>query len=450
MLVTSRDDGGGNGIVAAVFFFSTGAHLMTVVASNTGTPASGNTAGRLDNRHVLLGVTGGIAAYKSADLVRRLQDLGATVQVVMTKAAQEFITPLTMQALSGHPVHTDLLDPAAEAAMGHIELARWADLVLIAPASADFMARLAHGHADDLLTTLCLATPAPIALAPAMNQGMWRDPATQTNLAVLRERQYAVFGPAEGSQACGDVGPGRMLEPTEIAQRTAALFPSRRLDGLRVVITAGPTREALDPVRYISNHSSGKMGFALAAAAADAGARTTLIAGPVQLATPDRVARIDVESAQQMYDAVLAQVPDCDIFIAAAAVADYRPRSVAEQKIKKQHSASPGTETLTIELIRNPDIVATVAAGSPRPFTVGFAAETCDVLTYARDKLERKNLDMIVANDVAAAGIGFNSDNNAVTVLWRGGEAQLGERAKSLLARDLIGLIANRLYPQLA
>ncbi len=427
---------------------------MTVVFSETGSDAGGHAAshaaGRLDNRRILLGVTGGIAAYKAADLVRRLQDLGATVQVVMTKAAQEFITPLTMQALSGHPVHTDLLDPTAEAAMGHIELARWADLVLIAPASADFIARLAHGHADDLLTTVCLATPAPIALAPAMNQGMWRDAAMQTNLAVLRERQYTVFGPAEGSQACGDVGPGRMLESTEIAQRAAALFPSRRLDGLRVVITAGPTREALDPVRYISNHSSGKMGFALAAAAADAGARTTLIAGPVQLTTPDRVARIDVESARQMYDAVMAQVPDCDIFIAAAAVADYRPRTVAEQKIKKQNSESPTTEILTIEMVRNPDIVATVAACSPRPFTVGFAAETSDVLTYARDKLERKNLDMIVANDVAAAGIGFNSDNNAVSVLWRGGEAHLGERAKSLLARDLIGLIANRLYPQLA
>lgn len=423
---------------------------MTVVVSDPGNHSARDAAGRLDNRHILLGVTGGIAAYKSADLVRRLQDLGATVQVVMTRAAQEFITPLTLQALSGHPVHTDLLDPAAEAAMGHIELARWADLVLIAPASADFIARLAHGHADDLLTTLCLATPAPIALAPAMNQGMWRDPATQTNLAVLRERQVALFGPVEGSQACGDVGPGRMLEPADIAQRAAALFPSRRLDGLRVVITAGPTREALDPVRYISNHSSGKMGFALAAAAADAGARTTLIAGPVQLATPDRVARIDVESAQQMYDAVMAQLPDCDIFIAAAAVADYRPRTVAAQKIKKQNKDAAATETLTIELVRNPDIVASVAAGSPRPFTVGFAAETHDLLTYARDKLERKNLDMIVANDVAAAGIGFNSDNNAVSVLWRGGEAQLGERAKSLLARDLIGLIANRLHPQLA
>jgi phosphopantothenoylcysteine decarboxylase/phosphopantothenate--cysteine ligase len=399
----------------------------------------------LTNRHILLGVTGGIAAYKSADLVRRLQDLGASVRVVMTKAAQEFITPLTLQALSGHPVHTDLLDPAAEAAMGHIELARWADLVLVAPATADFIARLTHGHADDLLTTLCLATPAPIALAPAMNQGMWRDPATQINLAMLRERQIMLFGPAEGSQACGDVGPGRMLEPLDIAQRAAGVFRSRLLDGKRVLITAGPTREAIDPVRFISNHSSGKMGFALAEAAAAAGAQVTLVAGPVHLATPERVSRVDVESAQQMYDAVMARADACDVFIASAAVADYRPRAIADQKIKKQHS-----DVMTIELVRNPDIVASVAARDPHPFTVGFAAETRDVENYARDKLERKKLDMIVANDVATAGIGFNSDNNAVTVLWPGGEARFGERAKSVLARELIALIAGHLQPRLA
>lgn len=402
-------------------------------------------ASRLDNRRILLGVTGGIAAYKSADLIRRLQDLGASVQVVMTRAAQEFITPLTLQALSGHPVHTDLLDPAAEAAMGHIELARWADLVLIAPATADCIARLAHGHADDLLTTLCLATPAPIALAPAMNQGMWRDPATQVNLALLRERQFHLWGPDEGLQACGDVGPGRMLEPAALAQRAAEVFPSRLLDGLRVMITAGPTREAIDPVRFISNHSSGKMGFALAEAAADAGAQTTLIAGPVALATPACVSRVDVESAQQMFDAVAERADTCDVFIAAAAVADYRPQIVADQKIKKQNETE-----MTITLVRNPDIVASVAALSPRPFTVGFAAETRDLLRYARDKLERKNLDMIVANNVAAEGIGFNSDNNAVTVLWRDGEAQFGERSKALLARELIGLIASHRNIRLA
>jgi phosphopantothenoylcysteine decarboxylase / phosphopantothenate---cysteine ligase len=400
--------------------------------------------GHLSNRHILLGVTGGIAAYKSAELVRRLQDQGAEVRVVMTRAAQEFITPLTLQALSGNAVHTDLLDPAAEAAMGHIELARWADLVLIAPASADFIARLAHGRADDLLTTLCLATPAPIAVAPAMNQGMWRDAATQSNIALLRTRAIAVLGPAEGSQACGDVGPGRLLEPDRLAGLAADLFPSRLLDGKRVLITAGPTREALDPVRYISNHSSGKMGFALAQAAVDAGAQVTLIAGPVALRTPERVVRVDVESAQQMFDAVMERQPNCDVFIAAAAVADYRPAHIAADKIKKQ------AEEMVITLVRNPDIVASVAQTRPKPFTVGFAAETQRVTQYARDKLERKNLDMIVANDVAEPGIGFNSDNNAVTVLWRDGEMAIGERSKTLLARELIMLIARGLHLQLA
>jgi phosphopantothenoylcysteine decarboxylase/phosphopantothenate--cysteine ligase len=400
--------------------------------------------GHLSNRHILLGVSGGIAAYKSAELVRRLQDHGAEVRVVMTRAAQEFITPLTLQALSGNPVHTDLLDPAAEAAMGHIELARWADLILVAPASADFIARLAHGHADDLLSTLCLATPAPIAIAPAMNQGMWRDSSTRANIELLRSRAVACFGPADGSQACGDVGPGRMLEPDQLAALAAELFPSRRLDGKRVLITAGPTREAIDPVRYISNHSSGKMGFALAQAAVDAGAHVTLIAGPVALRTPERVTRIDVESAQQMFDAVLARTHECDVFIAAAAVADYRPEQVVADKIKKQHAE------LTLTLVRNPDIVATVAQSRPKPFTVGFAAETQNVREYARDKLERKKLDLIVANNVAEPGIGFNSDNNAVTVLWSSGELEIGERSKTLLARELILLIERGLYQQLA
>jgi phosphopantothenoylcysteine decarboxylase/phosphopantothenate--cysteine ligase len=400
--------------------------------------------GRLSNRRVLLGITGGIAAYKAAELVRRLQDHGAEVRVVMTRAAQEFITPLTLQALSGNPVHTDLLDPAAEAAMGHIELARWADLVLVAPASADFIARLAHGHANDLLCTLCLATPAPLAIAPAMNQGMWRDPATQANSAALRQRGVTVFGPAEGSQACGDVGPGRMLEPDQLALLAADLFPSRALEHSRVLITAGPTREMIDPVRYISNHSSGKMGFALARAAVDAGAAVTLIAGPVALATPEHVHRIDVDSAEQMLAAVQAHLDGCDIFIAAAAVADYRPATCAGQKIKKQQ------EQMTLTLVRNPDIVATVAGHVPKPFTVGFAAETQQLLEHARAKLERKNLDLIVANDVAAAGIGFNSDDNAVTVLWRSGELGFGQRSKSQLARDLIEVIAMRLHPQLA
>ena len=402
--------------------------------------------GQLGNRRILLGVTGGIAAYKAAELVRRLRDRGAEVQVVMTAAAREFITPLTLQALSGNPVHTDLLDPAAEAAMGHIELARWADLVLVAPATADFLARLAHGHAEDLLTTLCLATSAPIAVAPAMNQGMWRDLATQANAELLRNRNIALFGPAEGSQACGDVGPGRMLEPDQLADLAANQFAARLLDGVRVIITAGPTREAIDPVRYISNHSSGKMGFALAQAAADAGALTTLITGPVVLPTPARVARVDVESAQQMLDAVQARLVDCDVFIAAAAVADYRPEQVASQKINKQQ----GQEAMALTLVRNPDIVATVANSTPKPFTVGFAAETQQVESYARDKLERKKLDLVIANDVSAPGIGFNSDNNAVLALWRDGEQHFGERTKSQLARDLIALIAFKMRPQLA
>lgn len=391
----------------------------------------------LTHRQILLGITGGIAAYKAADLVRRLQDAGASVRVVMTQAAQAFITPLTLQALSGHPVHTDLLDPAAEAAMGHIELARWADLILVAPASADFMARLASGQGDDLLTTLCLASTAPVALAPAMNQGMWRDPATQANAALLAKRGIHLFGPGSGSQACGDVGPGRMLEPGELLERTAALFETRLLEGRRVVITAGPTREALDPVRYISNHSSGKMGFALAEAAADAGARVLLIAGPVHLPTPARVQRQDVVSAEEMHAACMAQLEDCDIFIATAAVADYRPARPAEQKLKKS------ADTMTVELVRNPDIVATVAAHPSPPFTVGFAAETERLEEHARDKLVRKRLDMIVANDVAADGIGFGSDDNAAVALWPDGERHFARRSKRQLARELVQLIAS-------
>ena len=398
----------------------------------------------LTNRRIVLGITGGIAAYKAAEVVRRLRDRGADVRVVMTEAAQQFITPLTLQALSANPVHTDLLDPAAEAAMGHIELARWADLILIAPATADFIARLAHAHADDLLTTLCLATPAPIALAPAMNQGMWRDAGTQSNIALLRARHIALWGPADGEQACGDVGPGRMLESDQLAELAAAAFASRILDGRRVLITAGPTREEIDPVRYISNHSSGKMGFALAQAAVDAGAKVTLIAGPVALSTPERVERVDVQSAQQMFDAVMARADDCDIFIAAAAVADYRPAAVAADKIKKQR------EEMTLTLVRNPDIVASVAALRPKPFTVGFAAETSNVATYARDKLERKNLDLIVANDVSVPGLGFNSDDNAVLALWRDGEMSIDARSKTLVARELIELIARSQHLQIA
>ncbi len=393
---------------------------------------------QLSNRQILLGITGGIAAYKSAELVRRLKDHGANVRVVMTAAAMEFITPLTLQALSGNPVHTTLLDPEAEAGMGHIELARWADLILVAPASADFMARLANGRGDDLLTTLCLATPARIALAPAMNQGMWRDAATQDNAELLRQRGIALFGPAAGEQACGDVGPGRMMEAEQLAELAATLFEGRALDGVQLCITAGPTREAIDPVRYISNHSSGKMGYALAEAAADAGAQVTLISGPTQLACPARVQRIDVVSAEDMYQASMAQMGSCQVFIACAAVADYRPAKAEEQKIKKSR------DTMHIELIRNPDIVSAVAGHPQRPYTVGFAAETQDVLRYARDKLQRKNLDMIVANDVSDSRIGFNSDDNTVTVIDANGEQRIEQMGKRQLARQLIANIATR------
>lgn len=394
---------------------------------------------QLANKRVLLGVTGGIAAYKSAELVRQFRKAGADVRVVMTAGAREFITPLTLQALSGNPVHTELLDPAAEAAMGHIELARWADVVLVAPATADFIARLAGGHASDLLTTLCLATPAPIALAPAMNQGMYADAATGANLATLRARGAHLFGPADGEQACGDIGPGRMLEPADIAAATAALFQSGELAGVRVLVTAGPTREAIDPVRYISNNSSGKMGYAIADACVAAGAIVTLVSGPVSLAAPDRVSIVRVTSAKQMHEAVMSRVADSDVFIGTAAVADYAPVDCATQKIKKS------ADELVIHLKKNPDIISDVAALAQPPFTVGFAAETHDVIAYAKDKLARKRLDMICANDVAAAGIGFNSDENAVTVIDAANEVVLPRAGKTTVARQIVARIAVRL-----
>lgn len=395
---------------------------------------------KLQNKRVVLGITGGIAAYKSAELVRRLRDHGASVRVVMTTAAKEFITPLTLQALSGHPVHTDLLDPAAEAAMGHIELARWADLILIAPGTADFVARLANGRGDDLLATLCLAARAPLAIAPAMNQAMWLNSATQTNLVTLRSRGVHIFGPAEGSQACGDVGPGRMLEAEQLAQLSANLFATGSLAGKRVVITAGPTREAIDPVRYLSNHSSGKMGYALAAAALEAGARTVLISGPCNLAPPEGVEIVAVTSAEQMYVAAVEAASACDVFIGAAAVADYRPKEVALHKMKKTSS-----DTLTLELIKNPDIIAAIGQLSPKPYVVGFAAETESLLTNAQIKLNSKNMDLIVANDVGNPAIGFNSDDNAVTLVDSAGTTTFEQRSKTQLARDLIARIAQQL-----
>jgi phosphopantothenoylcysteine decarboxylase / phosphopantothenate---cysteine ligase len=390
----------------------------------------------LANKRLVLGVTGGIAAYKSAQLLRLLQRAGAEVRVVMTAAGAEFVTPLTFQALSGHPVHRDLLDPAAEAAMGHIELARWADAILVAPASADFLARLVHGEAPDLLTAVCLASRGPVAVAPAMNQAMWSKPVTAENLRRLREQGVQVFGPGSGPQACGDVGPGRMEEPEALVARLAELFATGALAGRKVVITAGPTREAIDPVRYLSNHSSGKMGYALAEAAAEAGAHTVLVSGPVALACPERVHRIDVVSARDMLDACLHATVEADLFIAAAAVADYRPRAVAAQKIKK--SADP----LTLELEPNPDIVAAVAGLDKRPFVVGFAAETEHLLENARAKLVRKRLDLVIANDVSVAGIGFGSDENQVLLVSPRGTLRPPRLPKGQLARLLIEQIA--------
>ncbi len=394
----------------------------------------------LANKRIIVGISGGIAAYKAAELVRRLKQHGADVRVVMTSAAQQFITPLTLQALSGNPVHTALLDSAAEAAMGHIELARWADALLIAPASADCIARVAQGHGDDLLTTLVLAlNDAPLAVAPAMNQAMWLDNATQDNIKLLSRRGVAVFGPAEGSQACGDTGPGRMLEADELAVKLATLFETGSLAGLRVTITAGPTREAIDPVRFISNHSSGKMGYALAEAAAQAGAFTTLISGPVALPAPARVNTVHVISAEEMYAASMTAATRCDIFIATAAVADYRPTVVANQKIKKND------DTMMLELERNPDIITAVAALKPAPFCVGFAAETEKLAEHARSKLERKGLQLIFANDVANGSIGFNSDENQVTLISTDEVLTLEQAPKQKLARILISHIARRL-----
>lgn len=387
---------------------------------------------------ILLGVTGGIAAYKTPDLVRRLRERGAEVQVVMTRGATNFITPLTLQAVSGRPVRSGLWDESAEGAMSHIDLARWADAVLIAPATADFLARLACGNADELLATLCLVTEAPILVAPAMNRAMWANAATRANVALLESRGVAVLGPAAGEQACGEIGAGRMLEPAEFAELLLGRLPRERpLDGLKVVISAGPTRERIDPVRFISNRSSGKMGYAVAAAARDAGARVVLVSGPVALPAPAGVERICVESAEQMYDAVHAVLPGADIYIGTAAVADYRPAAVAPQKIKKT------AENLRIELVRAPDILSSIAAlRDGRPFVVGFAAETEKLEEHARQKLLGKRLDMIVANQVGD-GLAFDCDENSLLVLWNGGREDLGAGSKPVLAQRLVGLIAT-------
>jgi phosphopantothenoylcysteine decarboxylase/phosphopantothenate--cysteine ligase len=391
----------------------------------------------MNGNRILVGVTGGIAAYKAPELVRRLRDRGADVQVVMTAGAQRFITPLTLQAVSGRAVRTDLWDATAEAAMGHIELARWAELVLIAPASAGFIARLSTGQADDLLTTLCLATEAPLAIAPAMNRVMWAHPATRANVATLEERGVTVLGPAAGEQACGEVGAGRMDEPLEIINGVMALLRSGGpLVGRRVLITAGPTRERIDPVRFVSNRSSGKMGFAVAQAAREAGAEVVLVSGPVSLPTPPGVRRVDVESAANMLAAVQQEIERTDIFISTAAVADYRPAHAYEQKIKKT------SDRMDLAMERTVDVIATVAARAQRPFVVGFAAETETVEQNARTKLLKKNLDMIAANEVGADKA-FDCEDNQLVVLWRSGRRELGRAPKAVLAQRLIALIAE-------
>ena len=391
----------------------------------------------LADKRILLGITGGIAAYKSAELVRRLRDHGAEIRVVMTPAASEFITPLTLQALSGNPVHTDLLDHAAEAAMGHIELARWADAVIIAPATASFIARLSNGLADDLLSTLCLATAAPLLVAPAMNRQMWQNPATQENIARLQARGVTLLGPASGAQACGEMGPGRLIDPEELVQTIISAGRTNRLAGVSVLVSAGPTREFIDPVRYISNRSSGRMGYAMAKAAEEAGAAVTLVSGPVSLTPPARVSVIDITSSGQMHSEILDAAATCDIFISSAAVADYRTREAAPNKMKKKDSEP------VLHLEKTPDILAEVAALPNAPFTVGFAAETENLHDNAKQKLKSKNLDMIAANRVGD-GLGFDVEENALEVFWPGGTQSLGTAPKENLARQLIEIIVTR------
>ena len=395
----------------------------------------------LQGKNIVLGITGGIAAYKMPELVRRLIDQGANVRVVMTDSAKAFITPLTLQAVSGNAVSDTLLDTEAERAMGHIELAKWADLLLIAPASANSIANIAHGLASDLLGTLVLATNATIAIAPAMNQQMWHAEITQENIQKLANRNIHIWGPAQGEQACGDIGFGRLIEVPEIVEHVCGLYQEKALINQHWVITAGPTREAIDPVRYISNHSSGKMGYAIAQAAVNAGANVTLISGPVNIAKPTSVDLINVTSAEQMHQQAMTQSENADVFVACAAVADYRVAEIAEQKIKK----TADNQHMQINLVKNPDIVADVAAQTNKPFTVGFAAETQDVEQYALDKLKRKNLDLIAANNVAISGQGFNSDKNALTVFSATNQQEISLMSKSDVAKKLVAIIAEQL-----
>jgi len=395
---------------------------------------------KLTNKRIILGVTGGIAAYKSAELVRRLQDQGAQVRVVMTPGAEEFVRPLTMQALSGHPVFTGLLDEKAEAGMGHIELAKWGDLLLIAPASADFIANMVHGRADSLLGAIYLATPALVSVAPAMNHEMWKHPATSDNVDTLRDRQVHVIGPDSGIQACGDIGPGRMVGPEIIVDQISEFFKTGELQGIHVVITAGPTREALDPVRYVSNYSSGKMGYAIASAAIDAGALVTLISGPVNLIEPEGCKFLSVVSAEEMLSAVLEVSESAHIFIGAAAVSDYNIESVSEEKIKSND------ETLTLTLRKSPDIIQSVAKKYEQLFVVGFAAESNNLEGYAKEKLEKKGLDAIIANDISRSDIGFNSDSNEVSWIDKNSSLIFSKRSKTQLARDIIQQILKSFH----
>ena len=393
----------------------------------------------LSQKRIILGITGGIAAYKSAEITRRLQDEGAEVRVVMSESAQEFIRPLTLQALSGNPVHTDLLDPEAEAAMGHIELARWADIVLIAPATANFVATLNQGSANDLMSSICLATTAPVMIAPAMNQAMWSNSASQQNIESLKQREVIILEPDNGIQACGDVGPGRLPQPETIVQQVASVLKTGEMTGKKVVITAGPTREAIDPVRYISNHSSGKMGYAIADAMIDAGADVTLISGPVSLKQPDRCTLVSVTSAHEMLEAATEAAKGTDIFISAAAVADYYIPESSDQKIKKK------SDNMTLNLAKTPDIVSIVKENNPKLFVLGFAAETQKVEQYAREKLASKNLDAIIANDVSREDIGFNSDDNEALWVEQESTHHFSKCNKAQLARDLVALLATKL-----
>ena len=400
----------------------------------------------LQDKNIVLGITGGIAAYKTPELVRRLKDHGANVRIVMTQGAKAFITPLTLQAVSGNAVADSLLDTQAELAMGHIEFAKWADLILIAPATADIIAKISCGLANDLLSTLCLATAAPIAIAPAMNQQMWHALATQDNIKTLTSRGVNIWGPGAGEQACGDIGLGRLLDADELVKLSCDFFSMRRnysLKGQHWLLTAGPTREAIDPVRYISNHSSGKMGYAIAKAAINAGANVTIVSGPVTIEAPDNCKIISVNSALEMHQQVLEQAVNADVFIACAAVADYRIADISEQKIKKSN------DTLQLNLIKNPDIVADVAAMTNKPFTVGFAAETEDISKYALKKLQQKNLNMIAANDVAKSGQGFNSDNNALTIFsQQDGQVtkiEIPLASKQVVANQLVTIVSNEL-----